>query len=283
MRMLAAILLAISAAAGDAAWDWLPHAADDDRPCELHLTPADGWTVAEPDSAVTRISDGQLHITVLPQRADTIRCRGPAGTEMQVRLVAPGHGHGMDTDAAGNLRLGAAAAILAVPRREAAADRRWGFLRSLSTPRPAPCDLVLPEPAAVTWGSPALTRQVAAAQQVDVQGRSVLVELSGLDRFAGWKHREYRQTLAWLMADLAARGATRVVLEAPYAPTADAALLAPLRAQARDVAQAYRCTLIDTAALDDHANWETAPGILGQTLNPVGIGRRDEVLRLWRR
>jgi hypothetical protein len=57
---------------------------------------------------------------------------------------------------------------------------------------------VLAEPPADALGLPVLGRQIAAAQTLELRGSGVLVLLSGDDRFAAWKHREYRQALAWL-------------------------------------------------------------------------------------
>lgn len=275
------LLLAAAAAAAEPAWDWLPRSADDDRPCELRLAAPEGWTAQPAEGLDARRETGQLVLRFEPRLVPRIAVRGPEGSLISVSLVAPGLGAGLEADADGRLQLAGAAAVVAVPRREAAADRRWSMLRAFEHSRIVRCAHVLPEPAGAALGVPALTRQIAAAQQLDPRGGGVIVELSGDDRFAAWKHREYRQALAWLVADLAARGATQVVLLEPSCPQVDEPLLAPLRAQVRDVASAYRCSAIDTTALGDHACWETARGVLGQTLNVVGTARRDQLLAAW--
>lgn len=283
MTRRACLLAAVAAAclAAEPAWDWLPTAADDDRTCEIHLTAPDGWqAVADPRVAAAR-ADGQIVLRFEPRQVAAVAVAGPGERRLGIRLAAPGQAAGLRADADGRLRLGEDAAILAVPRREAAADRRWGVLRLFERSGRTPCAVRLEPPPPAALGIPALTLQIAAAQAAEVRGRGVLVALSGDDRFAAWKHREYRQALAWLVADLAARGASHVVLLEPACPAVDEPLLAPLRAQARDVAAAYRCGIIEAAPLADHALWEIAPGVLGTALNAAGQARRDALLRPW--
>lgn len=267
--------------AGDPAWDWLPAAADDDRICEIHLTAPDGWREL-PDARVeaSRV-DGQIVLRFEPRQIASVAVAGPDERRLGIRLIAPGQATGLQSDALGRLRIGTDAAILAVPRREAAADRRWGILRLFERHRHAACSVRLDPPASTTPGVPALTRQIAQAQSTEVRGRGVLIALSGDDRFAAWKHREYRQALAWLVADLAARGASHVVLLEPACPSVDQPLLTPLLAQVRDVATAYRCNLISAASLAEHAAWEIAPGVLGTSLNAAGRERLETLLRPW--
>jgi hypothetical protein len=272
---------AVAAAAGEPAWDWLPRCADDDRICEIRLASPKGWTARPAAGLEARREAGQLVLRFEPRLVPKITVDGPQDRLLSVSLVAPGQGAGLAADADGTLQLAGSTAIIAVPRREAAADRRWGMLRAFEHARIDRCAHVLAEPETAALGVPALTRQIAAAQRLDPRGGGVIVLLSGEDRFAAWKHREYRQALAWLVADLAARGATQVVLFEPSCPHVDEPLLAPLRAQVRDVARAYRCNAIDTTPLGDHACWETAPGVLGQTLNAAGRTRRDQLLAVW--
>jgi hypothetical protein len=275
------LVLAAATAAAEPAWDWLPRSADDDRTCELHLAAPEGWTAQPAVGLEARREAGQLVLRFEPRVVPTITVRGPQDRHLMVHLVAPGLGAGLSATADGSLQLDGSAAIVAVPRREAAADRRWGVLRAFDHASIERCAHVLAGADASALGIPSLTRQIAAAQRFDPRGGGVLVELSGDDRFAAWKHREYRQTLAWLVADLAARGATQVVLLEPMCPLVDEPLLAPLRAQVRDVARAYRCNAIDTTGLGDHACWESAPGVLGQMLNTAGKARRDQLLAVW--
>jgi hypothetical protein len=275
------LTLASALAAAEPAWDWLPRAADDDRQCELHLAATDGWSALPADGLSAKREDGQLVLLFEPQRVPAVSVAGPQNRRLTVELIAPGKGAGLTCDAQGQLQRAGSAAILAVPRREAAADRRWGMLRAFEQRKAEPCAVVLAEPAVGALGLPVLGRQIAAAQALEPHGSGVLVQLSGDDRFAAWKHREYRQALAWLVADLAARGASHVVLVEPSCPLVDEPLLAPLRAQVRDVARAYRCTAIETTALGGHDGWEASPGVLGRTLNAAGNARRDQLLAGW--
>lgn len=281
IRSPLAILLAACAAAVEPAWDWLPRAADDDRTCEVHLTAPEGWRAATGETIEAQRSGEQLVLRFEPRRTPLLTVAGPDGRQLSVRLVAPGNGNGLTCDGEGRLLCAGDAAILAVPRREAAADRRWGILRALERPGTAPCRLRLDPPAASGQGVPALSRQIAAAQPLAPSGAGVLVVLSGDDRFAAWKHREYRQALAWLVADLAARGASHVVLVEPTCPAVDEPLLAPLRAQVRDVANAYRCSVVNTVPLGAHDGWEVAPGVLGPALNRSGQERLAALLAPW--
>ncbi len=283
MRLRALLLAGLVAAipAAEPAWDWLPRAADDDRVCELHLAAPEGWSSKPAQGLDSRRESGQLILSFEPRSLPRLSVQGPQERNLAVVMLKPGQGRNLTADGTGRLLSADEMAILAVPRREAAADRRWGVLRAFEHTRIEPCRHLLAEPPSASLGLPALTRQIAAAQQLDPRGGGVLVLLSGEDRFATWKHREYRQALAWLVADLAVRGATHVVLVEPQCPQVDEPLLAPLRAQVRDVARAYRCQAIDTTALGDHACWEAAPGVLGQSLNALGVNRRDQLLAGW--
>jgi hypothetical protein len=267
-------------AAGEAdlpAWDWLPRATDDDRICELHLAAGPGWSTRPAAGLESRRSQGQLVVLFEPRLVPAITIGGPADATIAVRMLAPGKAAGLACDADGRLRIGPDSAILAVPRREAISDRRWGVLRLFEGDRPEPCRTRLDEPAPAPLGNPVLTRQIAAAQELK-PGGSVLCVLSGDDRFVGWKHREYRQALSWLVADLIARGASRVVLVEPACPEVDEPMLAPLRAQVRDVARVHRCPVIDTTTLGAANCWEIAPGVLGTALNDAGRQARELLL-----
>jgi hypothetical protein len=86
-----------------------------------------------------------------------------------------------------------------------------------------------------------------------------------------------------LAADLAARGARRVVLVEPCGPGVIDSQLAPLRRLARDVAAAYRLTTVETAALRDDRFWLASPGVLALRLNADGNTALDRLLAPWRR
>ncbi|HAT11580.1 MAG TPA: hypothetical protein DCS97_13525 [Planctomycetes bacterium] len=280
MKLGLLLLFSLTAAAAEPAWDWLPRAADDDRPCEIHLTAADAWR-ADPAAGLTsERSADQLVLRFEPRLTRRIRVAGPDQRSLAIRLVEPGAARGLACDATGRLSLGGESVILSVPRREAAADRRWGIIRLFDRSEPQPCTVRL-STAGGPSGTAQLTALIALAQATEVHGAAVLVELPGEDRFAAWKHREYRQALAWLVADCAARGALRIVLVEPFCPQVDEPLLVPLRQQVRDVANAYRCPAIDTTALGDHRWWESAPGLLGQQLNRVGTSEASRLLGAW--
>jgi uncharacterized protein YcfJ len=275
------LLFTLSAAAAEPAWDWLPRAADDDRPCEIHLTAGAGWAADPmPGLAGERHAD-QLILRFEPRLVPRIRVSGPDQRSLAIRLVEPGSAQGLACDEGGRLSLDGESAILAVPRREAAADRRWGIIRMFDRTEPQPCTVRLAASSVGRTGTAQLISLAALSQTIPMGGAAVLIELPGEDRFAAWKHREYRQALAWLVADCAARGAIRVVLVEPVCPQVDEPILAPLRQQVRDVANAYRCPVIDTTRLGDHRWWETAPGLLGQQLNQAGAAEAARLLGAW--
>lgn len=278
IRVLACILGGVACLAAEASpvWDWLPKAAEDDRPCELHLAAGPGWNAAEAPGLDATRRDGRLVLGFTPHQVPTITITGPDRARIGVRLVAPGAAAGLAIDPSGRFRLGDDAAILAVPRIEASGDRRWGVLRLFEGDTPEPCTHRL-------GGQPGLAQLIAAAQQMSPAGGSILVELPGEDRFAGWKHREYRQALSWLIADLHARGAHRVVLLEPACPAVDEPLLSALRVQVRDAAKAHRCPVIDSATLGDPRFWEISPGVLGTGLNEAGRQARELLLARWLR
>jgi hypothetical protein len=220
-----------------------------------------------------------LTATVVPGQGQRLTL-AKDGERIALRLVHPGHGAGLALDAQRRLTQQGELAILVLPRLEIEADRRWAVLRPLERPSEHPCGLILEEPV-VPWGEAALTAQLCASQSLQLRGQGLLVRLSGADRWAGWKHREYRQVLAWLVADALLRGATLVAVAEPIAPASEAAAIAPLRVQVRDVVQAYRCALVDTGALDRDANWEVAVGVLSPALNDRGRAALAALLKPW--
>lgn len=275
------------------AWDWLPVAGYEREALELALRPvadAADWSAdAEPDlSLVVAEGAGVVRVTVpataTPQR---IQLSGPARDHDPERIgiafVRPGDGAGLSMDRLGRLHRGRDWAVLVLPRIEAIADRRWAMLLPRPDARPEPCAIELDSPSALGDGQPPLAAQIAAAQNLAVQGQAVLIHLAAADRLSGWSQRTWRQSLAWLAADLAARGARRVVLVEPCGPGLIDSQLAPLRRLARDVAAAYRVTTVDTGSLQDDRYWLASPGVLALTLNAAGLAARDRLLAPWRR
>jgi len=286
IRVLAALVaLAAALPAVTAAWTYAPLVVYEDEPATLVLAPAtaaDAWRVVEPvlDEGPV-LGDGQLTLTITPNGHDLVRLRAGDGRSQDVRFVRPGAARDLSIDGEGQPTLGGGRVILVLSRIEARADRRWGLLRDGVDHAAKPCTLGLPAPTVVE-GVPVLTAQIHAAQALAVRGQGVLIELSAGDRFAGWKHREYRQCLAWLVADLQARGAVHIALVPPVAARPRDDDLHPLRIQVANVAEAYRCRVVDVAGLSDPDLWEVAPGVIGLGLNARGQARRDEMLAPWR-
>jgi hypothetical protein len=280
LLLVAALPVVLSAADGDA-WDWLPVVAYEREAVDLTLRPAGGaaaWTAhSEPAARLDVVAGETLRVGIPADAAPAQVVLTGAGRSRTIACIAPGAGAGLRLDDEGRLRRQDAWAVLRLPRVEAVADRRWQGLISGGEAQPIRCDLVLragPIPA----GACGLAGLIVAAQQ-PVQGRAVLVELDAAT--GGWTHRAWRQTLAWLAADLAARGATRIVLVEPAIAAPLESQAAPLRLQTRDVAAAYRLTSIDTTGLGTLAHWQTAPGILGTSLNTDGQAARAALLAAW--
>lgn len=286
IRALGALLaLAAGLSAAGADWSYAPLVTYEDEAATLVLAPAapgDGWRlVAGPAGAQPVLRDDQLILSIAPAGSDRLRVEAPGGRACELRFLAPGAAAALTLDALGRPTVEGARAVLVLSRIEARADRRWGLLRNADT-APKPCALVVPMPD-VAEGIPALTAQLLASQALAVAGQGVLVELSPADRLAGWKHREYRQALAWLVADLQARGAAHIALAPPVASRARDEELRALRRQVADVATAYRCRVVEGLdALADPRLWEVAPGVLGTTLNAAGAERRAALLAPWR-
>jgi len=289
IRILA--LLGLVAALTAADWTYTPLVTYEDEAATVVLGPAaaGAWQVrddhrGDPLGEAVVARDGRVTLTIDPRSLSVVRVQSveAGGAALTLRFVRPGEGRDLTIDAAGNPMLGGARAVLVLSRLEARADRRWGMLRDASDREPRPCAVALAPPL-VSEGVPALTAQVRDAQALAVAGQGVLVELAAADRLAGWKHRAYRQCLAWLVADLQARGATHIALVPPVAAQPLDDDLLPLRRQVADVASAYRCRLVEIESLNDPAGWESAPGVLGTTLNAGGAARRDRLLAPWRR
>ena len=258
-----------------ARWHYLPYAGYEEEPLHVELADAHGWRVvddADQPLESTSGNDGALRAVIEPRGRTRMRALAPDGRGLGLRLVRPGGAAGLAVvdDA---LRLADDEAVLVLSRVDASADRRWSLLRSFSGVDHSPCARILA-------GDGVLALAVAS-QALDLAGQGVLVVLPPGDRLIGWKHREYRQIVGWIVADACARGATAVVLVEPAAPDAEAELIRPLVRAARDVAKAYQCQIASTTPLSDHRCWEVAPGVLGAGLNDLGRARLAGIVAPW--
>ncbi|MBA3845943.1 MAG: hypothetical protein H0X45_04790 [Planctomycetes bacterium] len=282
MIRVALVLIAASAIAAEdgtasspARWHYVPNAGYEEEPLHVELAEARGWRVVGDDDRPIEFAtgdDGSLRAVIEPRGRARVRALAADGGGLGLRLVRPGGASDLSVvdDA---LRLGDDTAVLILSRIDARADRRWSLLRSFSGVDHSPCALRL-------VGDDILGLAVAA-QEFALSGQGVLVVLPSADRLIGWKHREYRQIVGWIVADACARGAAAVVLVEPCAPDAEAELIRPLVRAARDVAKAYQCQIASATALSDHRYWEVAPGVLGSVLNDPGRKRLDEIVAPW--
>jgi hypothetical protein len=246
-------------------WDWLPAAVWHGEGFDVALRAPGAWTAEAPGGTVASERRGevvQVHVEGTPA---AVTLRAGART-ITLRLVAPGAGAGL-TAAAGRLRLDDAVALLAPVRREREEDRRWSAWRRAGPLPPLRCEVVLTAPAG-PWGEPALPALIVAAQGASVRGAGVLVALPDADRLAGWNRRLYRQCLAWLVADLAARGATPVLV-APSAPMVEAGSADGLLAEVRAVAAAWQVRVVEPQ-LADARLWADADGQQQAVMNDAG-------------
>ncbi len=262
-------------AVAPARWHYLPYAGYEEEPLHVELAAARGWRVVDDAEQVLESvtgDDGSLRAVIEPRGRGRVRALVGQGGGLGLRLVRPGGANGLSLidDA---LRHGEDTAVLILSRIDARTDRRWSLLRRFSGVDHSPCARIL-------VGDGVLGLAVAA-QELDLSGQGVLVVLPSGDRLIGWKHREYRQIVGWIVADAFARGASAVVLVEPSAPEAEAELIRPLVRAARDVAKAYQCQIASAAALSDHRYWEVAPGVLGPVLNDLGRKRLDEIIAPW--
>ena len=259
-----ALLLACIAAAAEPQWDWLPAATWRGEACDAALRADGDWT-ATPDTGTATVqrADGALRIH-LEGAPGTVALRH-AEAVITLRLLAPGAGAEL-VAADGRLRLGADPVLLAPARREIAEDRRWAAFRQRDASA-IRCAALIEAPAAA-WGVPALPGLIAAAQRIEVRGQGVLLRLPDADRLAGWNRREYRMCVAWLVADIAARGGTPVLV-APCAPDLEADAIAGLRTEVREVAAAWSVRLVEPA-LSAAANWSDAQGQAQAVLGAAG-------------
>ncbi len=263
-------------------WDHLPTACYLEEVLPVVLRPvggASGWSArlepgAQPVPVEVAADATTCAVQVaLPATARSLHLAGN-GRALALRLVTPGAGAALVLGADQRLHQAADPAVLVLNRVEATEDRRWHWLQKSDEGQPCRVRLAAP---AVAWGESPLLAQIVASQSLRFTGEGVLIELSGLDRLVAWKHRAYRQAVAWLVADCFARGAVRVVLAEPAAPAVEARTLTALLAQVRDVATSYKATTIDCGPLAREAFWESAPGVLGLTLNEAGRRERERL------
>lgn len=268
-------------------WDYLPVVGyrGDGLYFSLRVGPsAPAWQV-EATRGHVRVQVGADRKTVdahLPLQGSiptTLFFRGPDGAR-GVRLVEPGKGEHLTCDATGRLQLEGDPAVLVEERIEADHSRLWASLRRQSATPDFHCAVTIVPPE-VRPGDSALLATIAACQGHRVRGESVLVLVPGADRLVGWKQREFRQALAWLVADLMARHARHVVLVDPIAPALEESLVKPLREQVEDVARAYHCRHVVVPDLGDARYWEVAPGVLGPELNASGRAALAHALAPW--
>jgi hypothetical protein len=248
--------------------------------------PPSAWSAQSNLGALT-VEYGDDHATVnvhLQIPADGphvawIEFSGPVA-HRHVRLLEPGHGGQIRLDSWQHLSAEGDSVVLVVDRTEPNRDRRWRPVRLYEANQPIACNLTLPAPV-VSDGASGVLADIVASQAQEVEDRNVMVMVPSSDQSAGWKHREYRQVLAWLVSDLLQRRAGHVVLAEPLAPRSLAAQLKPIIAEVHDVADAYHCRILTMAGLGDDQYWQISPGILGTTLNAGGRAALDVVLAPW--
>jgi hypothetical protein len=186
---------------------------------------------------------------------------------VDLHLVAPGSGAEVRWDGH-RLVVAGGPAVLVAPWRDPVPDRRWAWLPGGEAPR---CAILLADPPPAADGAPVLPAQIVVAQGIDPRP-GVAIALSGAERFAAWRVRDWRLALGWLVEDLHRRGARRVVLLGPAAPQPEQAALAALAREAATVAAAHGAGWIPGDALADPALWD------GPVLSAAGRAARDRLL-----
>lgn len=279
VRRILLVVLAGHLLAG-AEWTYRPTVAYDDETVRCIWSGAQAdWRIDEPAGARPSIDGTGMAIDWIPGRDQGLRLRG-VDAIVDLLAVPPGSNRDLDLRG-GRLVSGAADVILVLSRIEARSDRRWALIRALGDDTPKPCAQALTWPEDVPEGTAPLLQQCVQARDLAPDAGGVLVELHPGEGRIGWKHREFRQTLAWLVADLQVRGAGAITLVQPRdIPPRDAALV-PLREQVVDVANAYRCRVLDPVELADEACWRISPGLVGETLNEHGRAVRARLHAAW--
>ena len=272
-----------------APWDYLPRVGylGDGLWFSLRVPhgTANGWHASASGRALeTSVGNGgetvDLPLPLTGAIPGAVEFTKPGATRT-VRLVQPGAGAGLSIDADGRLVSGQDPVVLVVDRTEADNDQRWSHLRLFGSEEALHCSLAIESPA-VRAGDSAMLAGIASDQTVAVKGQNVLLMVPGADCLASWKHREFRQALAWMVSDLHCRGAVHVVLAPPLVPPLEGALATPLCDEMLDVARAYHCRTVDLSALEEERYWLLAPGVQGSTLNADGRARLVQLLAPWR-
>jgi len=248
---------------------------------------ANRWQVRTNAGAITNESgpdqqtvDCHLLLPSDPTALSWIEFSAP-GQRRLVHLVAPGEGSTLALDRWQRLSIAGEAVVLTVDRTEPDRDRRWRPVRFSDISTPLPCTVTIQADQAV-GGDGGILSAVINAQTATVAACNTLVLVPSSDQNAGWKHREYRQVLAWLVSDLLSRHAAHVVLVDPVAPEVLRPDITPLITQVRDVADAYHCRIVAMRALSQDRFWLVSPGVLGTTLNAEGRFALDAALQPWR-
>ena len=285
LALITATLIGHAGESSTVTWAHLPHAGYFGE--ELWLTiareakPAIGEIETLAGASITLSDDGTgLGVRLDPRGHAGLVVHAPSGAEAgRVLFIEPGAGDGIQFDTDGRLRRSGQDVVLVLPRREASGDRRWQLLRGDDRNMPR-CSLFLRAPDVRPGESPTLAL-IGASQSIDPRDQGVVVAMPGGDRFVGWRHRAYRQAVAWLVADLHARGAQRVVLVQAPAPDLDRELIEPLWAQVRDVARSYEVEQVEVTVLGAAEHWQIAESdtLLGGELNDGGLRAYEALLR----
>ena len=220
---------------------------------------------------------------LLPADAGTLRWIefSAPGQRHRVHLVAPGMGSTLALDRWQRLAMDGEAVVLIVDRTEPDRDRRWRPVRFSDLTTPLTCSVTI-QASQTVGGDGGILSALLNGQKAVVESRNTMVMVPSSDQAAGWKHREYRQVLAWLVSDLMTRHAGHVVLVDPVAPEVLRPDIKPLIKEVQDVADAYHCRIVALQGLSEDRYWQVSPGVLGTTLNALGRGALDAALQPWR-
>lgn len=266
--------LVVGTGAAEVVWDHLPWAVYSEEQLDLSGELPAGWHL-RPAGRAALPDEGDVDLHLPAAGLDGIDLIDAEGRRTGgILLLRPGEGGALDV-VGGRLVRDDALVVLTLSRLEHVEDRRWKILRA-SRDEGATCGTRLTAPE-VPLGESGLLALIAAARRAPIWQAGVLVELPSSDRLVGWNHRAYRQSLAWLVADLWQRGAARVVLVQGPVPKVEAESMAPFWRQARDVARTYRCDLVEVPDLLDEDYWRVGAGLLGETLNDAGQAALDEL------
>lgn len=281
--LLGVVALMTSAVWTAEGWSYVPQVAYEDDVLQATWVtdgPPGSWTVTGTRPVRTRIDGSSLVIDAQVSAPMSIHLQGPDGREANLVTVAPGQSAQLHWTLADGLRAGSDTAVLALPRLEARSDRRWQLIRALAGDDAKACQHILFPPSTIS-GESALLSQIVACHQTTFANDGVLIVMSAGERTVGWKHREFRQMLAWLVADALARNAGYVVIVQPRVAVVVDDQLDWLRRQVEDVAAAYRCRVYDPQPLMDTQWWMNEQGQLTDTLQPAGQAHLRLLLQPW--